>query len=190
MTSQKHGISVRTAAGVWAWEARRWLGCVCANCGGPWRGPARERLSGSVEAETYLGELEEGRRGRQTESKALIVVAAQEDGKGTGRIRMQHIPDASAHSLISFVQGSVEPGSVVPSGGSLGYEPLQPARQHPSDHVPARTAETPFRAVAMRASRGVAVKAPAAGTHHGAVSIEHLEIVRSARADCPLNRNL
>jgi hypothetical protein len=45
--------------------------------------PGRERLSGSVEAdETYLGGLEKGVRGRQTESKALIVVAAEEDGKG------------------------------------------------------------------------------------------------------------
>jgi hypothetical protein len=51
-------------------------------------------------------------RGRQTESKALIVVAAEEDGKGIGRIRMRRISDTSAHSLISFVQESVEPGSV------------------------------------------------------------------------------
>src|ERR1700730_6730083 len=59
--------------------------------------PGRERLSGSVEAdETDLGGLEEGMRGRQTESKALIVVAAEEDGKGIGRIRMRRIPDASA----------------------------------------------------------------------------------------------
>ena len=76
--------------------------------------PGRERLSGSVEAdETYLGGLEEGVRGRHTESKALIVVAAEEDGKGIGRIRMRRIPDASARSLVGFVEESVEPGSVV-----------------------------------------------------------------------------
>jgi hypothetical protein len=47
----------------------------------------RDRLAGTVEVdETYLGGLEEGVRGRQTEKKALIVVAAEEDGKGIGRI--------------------------------------------------------------------------------------------------------
>ena len=47
--------------------------------------PRRDRLSGTIELdETYLGGLEEGVRGRQTESIALIVVAAQEDGKGIG----------------------------------------------------------------------------------------------------------
>ena len=39
-------------------------------------------LAGIVEIDgTYLGGLEEGVRGRQTEKKALIVVAAQEDGQ-------------------------------------------------------------------------------------------------------------
>ncbi len=43
--------------------------------------------------------------------EALIVVAAQEDGPGIGRIRMRQIADASAESLLPFVQDSVEPGS-------------------------------------------------------------------------------
>jgi hypothetical protein len=51
--------------------------------------PRRDRLSGRVEVdETYLGGLEEGVRGRQTERKSLIVIAAQEDGSSIGRIRM------------------------------------------------------------------------------------------------------
>ena len=67
--------------------------------------PGRDRLSGTIEVdETYLGGVEEGVRGRQTESKALIVVAAQEDGKGIGRIRMRRILDASAESLMPFVE--------------------------------------------------------------------------------------
>jgi hypothetical protein len=32
--------------------------------------------------ETFVGGLEEGVRGRQTETKALVVIAAQEDGAG------------------------------------------------------------------------------------------------------------
>ena len=57
-------------------------------------------------------------------AKALIVVAAQEDGPGIGRIRMRRIPDASAESLVPFVRDSVEVGSVVHTDGWLGYMPL------------------------------------------------------------------
>ncbi len=58
--------------------------------------PGRDRLRGRVEVdETYLGALEEGVRGRQTGAKALIAVAAEEDGAGIGRVRMRTIPNAS-----------------------------------------------------------------------------------------------
>jgi transposase-like protein len=138
--------------------------------------PGRERLSGSVEVdETYLGGLEEGLRGRQTESKALIVVAAEEDGKRIGRIRMRRIPDASARSLVSFVEESVEPGSVVHTDGWLGYEPLETSgythkitflrghQKSPSELLP-------------RVHRVVSLlKRWLLGTHQGAVSIAHLD---------------
>ena len=88
--------------------------------------PGRDRLAGIVEIdETYLGGIEEGVRGRQTEKKALIVVAAQEDGRGVGRIRLRRIADASARSLIPFIEDSVERGSVIHTDGWLGYEPLE-----------------------------------------------------------------
>jgi len=57
--------------------------------------------------------------------KQLVVVAAQEDGPGIGRIRMRQIVDASAASLVPFVQGSVEPGTVIHTDGWLGYLPLE-----------------------------------------------------------------
>ena len=67
--------------------------------------PGRDLLNGRVEVdETYLGGLEEGLCGRLNLDKALIVVAAQEDGPGIGRIRMRQIVDASAASLVPFVQ--------------------------------------------------------------------------------------
>ena len=52
-------------------------------------------------------------RGRQTGAKALIAVAAEEDGAGIGRVRMRTIPNASGDSLMAFVGESVEPGSVL-----------------------------------------------------------------------------
>src|SRR5580704_9732530 len=87
--------------------------------------PGRELLAGRVEVdECYIGGLEGGLPGRLNLQKALIVVAAQEDGPGIGRIRMRHILDASAANLLPFVQDSVEPGSVVHTDGWLGYLPL------------------------------------------------------------------
>src|SRR5260370_3463900 len=71
-----------------------------------------------------MGGLEEGLPGRLNLEKALVVVAAQEDGPGIGRIRMRQIVDASAQSLVPFVQDSVEPGSVIHTDGWLGYLPL------------------------------------------------------------------
>ena len=62
--------------------------------------PGRDRLTGCVEVdETYVGGVEEGVRGRLTETKAVVVIAAQEDGPGIGRIRLRRIPDVSAASL-------------------------------------------------------------------------------------------
>lgn len=138
--------------------------------------PGRDRLVGRVEVdETYLGGPEGGVRGRQTEKKVLIVVAAQEDGKGVGRIRMRAIPDASADSLIPFVEESVEPGSIIHTDAWLGYIPLEQKgyvheftflkgnKKSPSDLLP-------------RVHHVVSLlKRWLMGTHHGAVSHEHLD---------------
>jgi hypothetical protein len=83
--------------------------------------PGRERLAGAVEVkESYWGGAEEEVRGRQTEDKALIVVVAEKDGRGIGRIRLRHIRDASSSRLLPFVKDSIEPGSTVHSDGWLG----------------------------------------------------------------------
>jgi len=138
--------------------------------------PGRDRLTGRIEVdETYLGGLEGGVRGRQTERKALIVVAAQEDGPGIGRIRMRQIADASAESLLPFVQDSVEPGSVVHTDGWLGYEPLgSKGYDHDVTFLKGRK-ETPSELM-PRVHRVISLlKRWLMGTHQGAVSLEHLD---------------
>jgi len=91
--------------------------------------PGRDLLTGRVEVdECYIGGLEEGLPGRLNLQKALIVVAARER-PGTGRIRMRHIVDTSAQSLVPFVQDSIEPDSVIHSDGWLGYLPLDCGRR-------------------------------------------------------------
>ena len=64
-------------------------------------------------------------RGRQTESKALVVIAAQQDGKKIGRIRMKQIPDASSTCLQAFIMASIEPGTTVVTDGWTGYLGLE-----------------------------------------------------------------
>ena len=138
--------------------------------------PGRDRLSGRVEVdETYLGGLEEGVRGRQTDAKALIVVAAEEDGAGIGRVRIRTIPNASGDSLMAFVGESIEPGSVVHTDGWLGYEPLEgDGYRHEVSYLegqPARASK-----LLPRVHRVVSlVKRWILGTHQGAVSHEHLD---------------
>jgi transposase-like protein len=126
VTSQKNGASalglqrvlgLRSYKTAWTWLHKFRRAMVR---------PDRDRLTGRVEVdETYLGGLEEGVRGCQTERKALIIVAVQEDGPGIGRIRMRRIVDASAESLVPFIQDSVEAGSVIHTDGWLGYLPLE-----------------------------------------------------------------
>jgi transposase-like protein len=138
--------------------------------------PGRDQLSGRVEVdETYLGGLEEGVRGRQTESKALIVVAAQEDGPGIGRIRMRRIPDASAESLVPFVQDSIVVGSVVHTDGWLGYLPLE-GKGYVHEVTFLRGKKKSPSELMPRVHRVVSLlKRWLMGTHQGAVSPEHLD---------------
>jgi transposase-like protein len=138
--------------------------------------PGRDRLSGVVEVdETYWGGEEENVRGRQTENKALIVIAAQEDGEGIGRIRMRRIPDASAESLIPFIEEVIEPGSVVHTDGWVGYDPLKGKGYcHQITFLKGQTepASKLLPRVHMAASL---LKRWLLGTHQGAVSREHLD---------------
>src|SRR5208282_5097209 len=88
--------------------------------------PGRDLLVGRVEVdECYVGGPEEGLPGRLNLDKTLIVVAAEEDRSGIGRIRMRQIPDASSASLMPFVKDSVVANSVVHTDGWLGYSPLE-----------------------------------------------------------------
>lgn len=84
--------------------------------------PDRDRLSGWIEVdETVVGGFEDGVAGRQTESKVWVVIAAQADGPGIGRIRLRMMADASARSIHPFVEDCIEPGSTIHTDGWQGY---------------------------------------------------------------------
>ena len=138
--------------------------------------PGRDLLAGRVEVdECYVGGLEEGLPGRLNLEKALVVVAAQEDGPGIGRIRMRQIVDASAQSLVPFVQDSVEPGSVIHTDGWLGYQPLEKkGYEHEITFLRGKK-KTPSESM-PRVHRVISLfKRWLMGTHQGAVSHKHLD---------------
>ena len=138
--------------------------------------PGRDRLSGVVEVdETYWGSEEENVRGRQTENKALIVIAAEEDGEGMGRIRMLRIPDASAGSLMPFIEQAVEPGSIVHTDGWTGYDPLKGMGYRHRITFLKRQTESASELLPRVHLVAALLKRWLLGTHQGAVRREHLD---------------
>jgi transposase-like protein len=135
--------------------------------------PGRDRLSGVIEVdETYWGTEEEGVIGRLTEDKAVIIVAAQEDGSGIGRIRMRHIPDLTRASLHGFIAEAVEPGSTVRTDGLKAYLGLN-GYAH-DRQVQRRQTEGEY--LLPRVHRVVSLlKRWLMGTHQGGIGQEHLD---------------
>jgi transposase-like protein len=138
--------------------------------------PGRDLLTGRVEVdECYVGGLEEGLPGRLNLKKALVVVAAQEDGPGIGRIRMRQIIDASAECLVPFVQECVEPGSVIHTDGWAGYLPLESKGYKREVTFLKGRKKTPSELM-PRVHRVISLlKRWLLGTHQGAVSHKHLD---------------
>jgi transposase-like protein len=176
VTNQKPGISavglqralgLRSYQTAWAWLHKLRRAMVR---------PGRDRLSGRVEVdEIYVGGEESGVHGRQTETKALVAVAAEEVGTRIGRIRMRRIDDASAASLEPFIQASVEPGAVVHTDdwngythvGTLGYV-HEVTNLKQTGQAAHETMPRVHRVAAL-------LKRWLLGTHQGAVSHEHLD---------------
>jgi transposase-like protein len=136
--------------------------------------PGRDRLAGCVEVdETYLGGPEAGAIGRLTQEKSLVIVAAQADGRRTGRIRMARIPDLSKESLHGFITRAVEPGSLVRSDGWASYGGLEGYR-----HEPILLHRTKITASVLlpRVHRVVSLfKRWLMGTLHGSFGPDHLD---------------
>ena len=175
VTSQKNGTSALGLARVlglgsyqtaWAWLHKLRRAMVR---------PGREKLKGWVEVdETWLGGLEEGVAGRKRGDKALIVIAAEADGKGIGRVRMRPIQDASAGSLHEFVEDSIEKGSTLHNDGWQGYVGLEKKGYRREVSV-LRGRRKEASKVMPRVHRVASLlKRWILGTHQGAISHEHL----------------
>lgn len=137
--------------------------------------PGRDRLRGAVEVdETYLGAIEQGVRGRGGLKKALIIVAAEQNGRGIGRIRRHRIPDASAASRHLFIKESVESGSQIHTDGWSGYLGLE-KQDYVHRVTVGRALATPDELLPRIHLVVSLLKRWLLGTHQGAVSDEHLD---------------
>ena len=135
--------------------------------------PGRDRLRGTIAVdETYWGGNEEGVVGRLTEEKAVIIVAAEENGKGIGRIRLRRISDITKESLYGFIQQAIEPGSTVTTDGLNAYRGMDGYNHNP--HV--QRHQPKGEHLLPRVHRVVSLlKRWLLGTHQGAIGHTHLD---------------
>ncbi len=136
--------------------------------------PQREPLRARVEVdETYVGNQEGLRGGRELGERALVVGGVEVRGRASGRVRLKVVPDASASSLTGFVKANVEPGTTVITDGWKGYASLSDLGYR---HRP-KTQGRPERAevILPRVHRVFGnLKTWLRGTHHG-VENKHLQ---------------
>lgn len=173
VTSQKTGVSALGLQRVLGLGSYRTAWALLHKLRRAMVRPGRDRLRGVVEVDdTYWGSEEEGVVGRLTEAKALIIVAAEEDGAGIGRVRLRCIPDLTKTTLHGFIAQAIEPGSTVRTDGLNAYRGLQDyghdrrvqREQLKGDHLLPRV----HRVVSL-------VKRWMLGTHQGAIRHAHLD---------------
>lgn len=91
----------------------------------------REPLHGEVEVdETWVGGEQAGLRGsRQLKGRraALVLVAVERRGRGSGRVRMKVILDFKGTTIVPFVHQNVSPGSTIYTDGLKSFEGLTEA---------------------------------------------------------------
>jgi len=88
--------------------------------------PDREKLRGTIEMdETWVGGLQTGLKGsRQLRGRkaALVIVAVERRGTGTGRVRMEVIPDFTQVTMNAFALANIEPGATIITDKMSGFE--------------------------------------------------------------------
>jgi hypothetical protein len=136
--------------------------------------PGRDKLAGRIELdETYVGGAEEGVIGRLTHNKSLVLVAAQEDGRRIGRIRLRRVEELTKATVRVFVQDVVERGSVLRTDGLSVYRGLE---GYVHEAVVVKKQSEDASTVLPRVHRVASLlKRWLLGTHQGAVRPEHLD---------------
>lgn len=138
--------------------------------------------------ETWVGGSHRG-AGRGVHDQTLVIAAVEvrqrpvkdddkpmkRGGRYAGRLRLEIVPDRTAASLCGFVEAAVAPGAMIVTDGAPSYATLT-ARGY--EHLPVvegndpQAAEDYLPIVHLVFSN---LKAWLGGTHHGAVSPQHLQ---------------
>lgn len=173
LTSQKNGASALGVQRMLGLGSYKTAGALLHKLRRAMVRPGRDRLQGAVEVdEAYWGGEEEGVRGRETEEKALIAVAAEEDGGGIGRVRLRRIAAPDRFSLHGFIAEAIEPGSTVRTDGLNAYLELKGYRhdRQVQRHQPEGEHLLP------RVQRVISLlKRWLLGTHQGALGHDYLD---------------
>jgi transposase-like protein len=154
--------SYRTA---WSWLHK--LRCAMVR-------PGRERLSGTVEVDDgYIGAPAGGKRTPRLDKKAVVLVAAEKDGKKIGRIRICQIPRARIEIINKIIPEIIEPGATIVTDGWSGYREISRLGYKHEVHTYKEEGKANFLpGVNLVMSL---LKRWLMGTHQGAVRRSHLD---------------
>lgn len=174
VTSQKQGMSalgLKRVLGLGSYEtAWTWLHKLRRAM----VRPGRDRISGTVEVdEIYIGGVKKGKRGRGAGGKALVLLAAQEDGRGIGGIRLHRVADASSASLMPAIQMCVKPRSLVRTDGWSAYSSM--TSEGYVHQVVRKNADVGDNLLPLVNRVASLLKRWLLGTHQGAVRASHLD---------------
>src|SRR5260221_1737874 len=138
--------------------------------------PGRDRLKGTVEVdEAFVGGVSSG-TGRDGVGKALVAIAAEEDGAGIGRIRLARVPDASTSSLHGFIQRAIAPASTIHTDGWAPYQGLEKlGYSHSITRLKGQGKQAAVELLPRVHRVASLLKRWLLGTHQGAVGATHLD---------------
>jgi transposase-like protein len=106
----------------------------------------------------------------------LVVIAAQENGKGIGRIRMARIADASASSLRGFIEQAIRPGAQLQTDGWEGYAGLDSLGYgHEVTVLRGRGKQAATEMMPRVHLVASLLKRWLMGTHQGSFGVQHLD---------------
>ena len=85
--------------------------------------PEREMLSGEVEVDETLIGGNNSPRGL-SKKRSMVIIAAEVEGNGIGRIRMWQVETRTSNLIESFILKNIKPGSTLVTDGYAGYREL------------------------------------------------------------------
>ena len=176
MTNQKQGVSalgLQRALGIGSYRTS-WT--LLHKLRSSMIRPGRDRLTGPVEMdEAVIGGHQSAKARKQSKwNKQFVLIAAEIDGKKTGRIRLKVIANNQGPTLNVAIQELIEPGSEIITDGLKGYQCMTAIGYVHTQIVTDSILDD--QQMLPRAHRVASLlKRWLNGTHHGRANDKHLE---------------